>query len=55
MGISKKKLKDKINVVVDNLIDSAEKAGDINYFEINIKHTNGDLNINLMNKYKEKI
>ncbi|MFL0196980.1 hypothetical protein ACJDU8_15640 [Clostridium sp. WILCCON 0269] len=55
MIVNKKKLKDKINVVVDKLVDSAEREGDLNFFEINIKHTNGDLSINLMNKYKEKL
>lgn len=55
MTVNKKRLKNKINVVVDKLVDSAEKAGDLNFFEINIKHTEGDLSINLMNKYKEKL
>lgn len=55
MPVNKKRLKDKISIVVDNLIDSAEREGNLNFFEINIKHTGGDLSINLMNKYKEKL
>jgi len=55
MAVNKKKLKEKIYATIDKVIDSAEKAGDLNYFEMNIKHTNGDLSVNLINKYKEKL
>lgn len=52
---SKDKIKKKILTIVDKLIDSADVAGNINYFEINIKHINGEINTNLVNKYKEKV
>lgn len=52
---SKDKIKKKVLTIVDKLVDSADIAGNINYFEINIKHINGEVSANLTNKYKEKI
>lgn len=53
--VDKQNLKNKVATIVDKLIDSAEKSGNLNFFEINIKHTQGDLSVNLINKYKEKV
>lgn len=52
---NKQNLKDKINKKINELIDGVEAIGNINYFEIGIKNTNGDLTIRLENTYKEKI
>lgn len=48
-------LKSKVNKKISELIDAVEKIGDINYFEIEIKHVNGDLIIKLENTYKDKV
>lgn len=53
--ISKQDLKNGINQVVNRIIDGVETSGNLNFFQINIKHIDGDLNIELVNKYKEKI
>lgn len=51
----KEELKHLINDRVNELIDGAEKIGNINFFEIDIKNSNGDITIKLQNTYKEKI
>ncbi|KEH84572.1 hypothetical protein [Clostridium novyi] len=51
----KEKLKKKINSKVNELVDGAAKIGSVDFFEINIKHTQNDLMIELKNKYKEKV
>lgn len=51
----KEDLKRKINSKVNELVDGADLIGSIDHFEINIKHTEKDLSINLVNKYKEKL
>ncbi|MBV4417185.1 hypothetical protein [Clostridium tyrobutyricum] len=53
--VDKQKLKIKISNAIDKLIDSTESIGDIKFFEINIKHTDGDISISLINKYKQKL
>lgn len=51
----KQEIKDRIIKKVSELVDGAEKIGSLEYFEINIMHTNRDLSIQLINKYKEKV
>lgn len=51
----KEDLKKKINSKINELVDGADMIGSLDHFEINIKHTERDLSINLVNKYKEKI
>lgn len=51
----KQTLKEKVYRKVNELIDGAEIIGSIDYFQLNIKHINGDLAVELINKYKEKI
>jgi hypothetical protein len=53
--MDKSRLKDKINSKVNELIDAAEKNGNINFIEINIKHVNGELMTELKTTYKDKI
>lgn len=53
--IEKQKLNAKINKKTDELIDIAEKIGSLNFFEISIKHVNGELITSLETKYKEKV
>ncbi len=55
MVVDKAKLKKKICDTIGKLMDGCEKTGDLNFFEINIKHTQGDLSVNLINKYKAKL
>lgn len=51
----KEKLKQKIYEAIETTIDTLDKVGKINYFEINIKHTNGELVIKPSYTEKEKI
>lgn len=53
--MDKKDLKLAINNKINELIDGVEKIGNLNFFEIGVKHTNGDLIIKLENTYKEKL
>lgn len=53
--VDKQEIKDMVNKKVSELIDAAEIIGSLDYFEINIMRTNKDINIQLVNKYKEKI
>lgn len=55
MKTDKQVLKEKVNSKVNELIDGAAMIGSIDFFEINLKHINGDLSIELVNKYKEKL
>ncbi|WP_186430904.1 hypothetical protein [Clostridium sp. BSD9I1] len=53
--IEKQKLNEKIKKKADELVDAAEKIGSLNFFEISIKHVNGELITSLETKYKEKV
>lgn len=53
--VDKQKLKEKITNKVGELIDGVDKIGNINFFEINIKHSENQLMVELKNKYKEKV
>lgn len=53
--IEKKKLNEQINKKTDALVDAAEKIGSLDFFEIIIKHINGELITSLQAKYKEKL
>jgi hypothetical protein len=53
--VNKQELKAKIINIVDKLVDSADKAGDLNFFEIRIRHINRDLSVDLVNKYKDRV
>jgi hypothetical protein len=54
-NIKKQEIKNKIIKKVNELVDAADIIGSLDYFEINIMHTNRYLNIQLVNKYKEKV
>lgn len=49
------KLKQKIHERVDKTIDSMIKIGTVDYFEINIKHINGEILCKPSYTEKEKI
>ncbi|URZ07556.1 hypothetical protein [Clostridium felsineum] len=49
------KLKQKIHERVDKAVDSMIKIGTVNYFEINIKHVNGEILCKPSYTEKEKI
>ncbi|MCR3760300.1 hypothetical protein KYB31_15075 [Clostridium felsineum] len=49
------KLKQKIHERVDKALDSMIKIGSVNYFEINIKHVNGEILCKPSYTEKEKI
>jgi hypothetical protein len=49
------KVRDKINSKVNELLQGLDKSGNLNFFEITIKNTDGDLLFKVENTYKEKI
>lgn len=51
----KTQLKKQVLERISELIDSVEQVGNINYFEISIKHMDGTLMMDLRNTYKEKV
>ncbi len=55
VNTNKQEIKDIIIKKVNELVDAADIIGSLDYFEINIMRTNNDINIQLVNKYKEKI
>lgn len=51
----KDKIKLKINEFTDKAIDKAAEEGSLEYFEMEIKHHKGDLQLNNITKTREKV
>lgn len=52
--IDKEELKKKIHNKIDKIIDGVDLVGDINFFEIIVKCTNGKLSYKQSNTYKDE-
>ncbi len=50
----KKELKNKIYKKIEKMIDGIDMIGDINFFEITVKCTNGKLTYKQSNTYKDE-
>lgn len=50
--MKKQKLKDEIIRNIDEIVDGVELIGDLNFFEIGIKVTNGNIMAKLGTTYK---
>lgn len=53
--MEKDKIKDMVQKKVNELVECASTAGRLVYFEINIKHVNGEIISNLKFSDKDKI
>lgn len=51
----KQSIKNRIENKISELLDVIEKAGDLDYFTIEIKNHEGNLNVELNIKNKEKV